>query len=134
MQIDKSTTIVTVYGLQLSQTVLFVMKEIFSFSFAWRKIQIRIRIFGQLECQVIRFPAHIIPVPRTKEPNNQTTEESKNQRTEEPNSTEREKNDRCFGVNAVAPYASDLVFGFGAGLGIHGGVGVAIPLVLVNLD
>jgi len=70
----------------------------------------------------------------TEQPNNQTTDESKNQRTEEPNSTEREKNDRCFGVNAVAPYASDLVFGFGAGLGIHGGVGVAIPLVLVNLE
>jgi len=111
LQIDKSTTIVIVFGpecrLQLSQTVVFVLKEIFSFLSPGVKFKF-IYIFGQVEFQVI-------PIQYSR------TEELKSRRTEE--RTEREKND-TFDVNAVAPYASDPVFGFGAGLGIHGGVGV----------
>jgi len=80
------------------------------FSIAWREIQIHIHI----RPSGIPSDSHTIL-------KNRRTEELKSRRTEE--RTEREKND-TFDVNAVAPYASDPVFGFGAGLGIHGGVGV----------
>jgi len=68
LQIDKSTTIVIVFGpecrLQLSQTVVFVLKEIFSFLSPGVKFKF-IYIFGQVEFQVIP-----IQYSRTEEPKN----------------------------------------------------------------